>query len=78
MSITKSAANNLAVALESRTGVLAKVPLILAVDADADAAAIRNSHLAKTCCISRPVGFFKLLEAMQKLGMRWIVLKPED
>ncbi len=69
---------NLSLALESRRDALCAIPLILIAEGPAEEAEIRRLAFPNTACISRPVGFFKLLEAMQKLGMRWMVLRPKD
>lgn len=61
---------------ESRRGPLAGVPLIFLVDSHEEEMEFRKLNLPLSICVSRPMGFFKLLEAMQKLQMRWIVLKP--
>ena len=67
---------NLSMAVESRRGVLSSIPLIMVVESRGEEEEIRNLSLPLTTCITRPIGFFKLLEGMQKLGMRWIVLRP--
>jgi len=63
--------------LESRRGVLSAIPLIVAVGSREEEEVIGRMTLANTTCVTRPIGFFKLLEAMQKLGTRWIVLRPK-
>ena len=35
--------------------------------------AARESGLARTCPLSKPMGFFKLLECIQKMEMHWLV-----
>jgi DNA-binding response OmpR family regulator len=69
--------SSLALLTESRRGPLAEIPLIIALDSRDEEAEIRKLNLPLSACISRPIGFFKLLEAMQKLQMRWIVLRPK-
>ncbi|MBW8888201.1 MAG: response regulator transcription factor [Fibrobacteres bacterium] len=61
---------------EWRRGPLAGVPLIFLVDSTEAEAEFRKLNLPLSICVTRPIGFFKLLEAMQKLRMRWVVLKP--
>ncbi len=61
---------------ECRHGSLADIPLIFLVDSPEAEMGFRNLNLPLSICVSRPIGFFKLLEAMQKLQMRWMVLKP--
>jgi DNA-binding response OmpR family regulator len=68
---------NVFAALESRHGRLASIPLIIMVDSREEEDEIRRLELIRTATVSRPAGFFKLLEAMQKLGMRWLVLRPD-
>jgi hypothetical protein len=68
---------NLAPIMESRRGAVGTVPLIVVVASPEEEGEISRLNLAITACVSRPIGFFKLLEAMQKLEMRWIVLKPK-
>jgi hypothetical protein len=62
--------------MESRRGPLAAIPLIIVAESHEEEDEIRRLNFPRTASISRPIGFFKLLEAMQKLGMRWIVLRP--
>jgi CheY-like chemotaxis protein len=69
--------SGLALLRESRRGPLADVPLIVLVDSREKEAEFQRLDLPLSACVSRPIGFFKLLEAMQKLRMRWIVLKPQ-
>lgn len=68
--------SNLTLLTESRRGPLAGIPLIVALDSREEEGEIRKLGLPLSACISRPIGFFKLLEAMQKLQMRWLVLRP--
>lgn len=68
--------SNRILGIESRMGSLKKVPLIIIASNREEEESIRTLNIPNCACFSRPVGFFKLLEAMQKLGMRWIVLKP--
>ena len=77
MGLRESARLNLAPIMESRRGNLLETPLIVIVDSREEEDEIRRLHLPNTASVSRPIGFFKLLEAMQKLEMRWIVLKPK-
>lgn len=69
--------SNLTLLTESRRGPLARIPLIVALDSREEEGEIRKLGLPLLACISRPIGFFKLLEAMQKLQMRWLVLRPK-
>jgi hypothetical protein len=34
---------------------------------------IRNAALPRVSCLSKPIGFFKLLECIQKMDMHWFV-----
>lgn len=68
--------SGLALLRESRRGPLADIPLIVLVDSREREVEFQKLDLPLSACVSRPIGFFKLLEAMQKLRMRWIVLKP--
>ena len=77
LSLRESGRINLGPVLESRRGALAAIPLIVVVESPEEEGEVRRLHLPNAVCVSRPIGFFKLLEAMQKLEMRWIVLKPE-
>jgi DNA-binding response OmpR family regulator len=63
------------VAHASRKNRLAGVPLIVVAASRLEEEAVRGLSLPRTHCMGRPLGFFKLLEAMQKLGMYWMVLK---
>jgi hypothetical protein len=76
-SLRDSGRLNLSPIHESRRGALGGIPLIIVVESPAEEEEIRKLRFPNTALISRPVGFFKLLEAMQKLEMRWIVLKPK-
>jgi DNA-binding response OmpR family regulator len=68
--------SNRVLGIESRVGSLKQVPLIIIASNREEEESIRKLNIANCSWFSRPVGFFKLLEAMQKLGMRWIVLRP--
>jgi len=68
---------NLSPVQESRRSVLGEIPLILVVESQSEEEEIKRLQLPNTAFVSRPVGFFKLLEAMQKMEMRWIVLRPK-
>lgn len=59
----------------SRRGAMAQVPLVVVADTRDEEERIRARNLPHTFVIGRPLGFFKLLEAMQKLGLFWIVLR---
>lgn len=63
------------VAWASRKNRLAETPLIVVASSRNEEEAIRGLSLPRTHCMSHPLGFFKLLEAMQKLGMYWMALK---
>jgi DNA-binding response OmpR family regulator len=77
LSFRESGRPNIAPIMESRRGALGAIPLIAVVDSREEEEEIRRLNLVSTACITRPIGFFKLLEAMQKLGTRWIVLRPK-
>lgn len=68
---------NLTPIMESRRGIMAAVPLIVIVESRDEEEEIRRLQLPGTASVTRPIGFFKLLEAMQKLEMRWIVQRPK-
>jgi hypothetical protein len=76
-SLRDSGRLNLSPIMESRRGALGAIPLIIVVESRDEEEEIRRFQFANMTFISRPVGFFKLLEAMQKLGMRWLVLRPK-
>jgi hypothetical protein len=59
----------------SRRGVLAQVPLVVVAGMREEEEQIRARNFPNTYVIGKPIGFFKLLEAMQKLGMFWVVLR---
>jgi hypothetical protein len=59
----------------SRRGAMAQVPLVVVADTREEEEQIRSQNLPNTFVMGKPLGFFKLLEAMQKLGMFWIVLR---
>jgi DNA-binding response OmpR family regulator len=66
-------------ALASRKGSLEQVPLVILSETREAEDAVRALSLSRTYCMGKPLGFFKLLEAMQKLGMHWMVLRsPPD
>jgi hypothetical protein len=78
LSLWKSSGLNPGFANESRRGNLKGIPLVVVAESRQEEEEIKKLGLFRTACISRPIGFFKLLEALQKLHMRWIVLKPAD
>jgi DNA-binding response OmpR family regulator len=59
----------------SRRGALAQVPVVAVADTREEEERIRARNFPNTYVIGKPLGFFKLLEAMQKLGMYWIALR---
>lgn len=59
----------------SRRGLLAQVPLVVVAGDRDEENQIRSRNFPGTYVIGKPLGFFKLLEAMQKLGMFWVVLR---
>ncbi len=61
--------------LQSREGSLKHIPLIVVAGNREEEEAFRKLDLPRTFCITKPIGFFKILEAMQKLGMYWIALR---
>lgn len=68
--------SNRVLGIESRMGSLRHIPLIIIASTREEEESIRKLNIPNCASFNRPVGFFKLLEAMQKLGMRWIVLRP--
>lgn len=59
----------------ARRGALAQVPLVVVAGNREEEEQVRARSHANTYVIGKPLGFFKLLEAMQKLGMFWLVLR---
>lgn len=59
----------------SRRGAMAKAPLVVVADTRDEEDQFRSRNLPNTFVMGKPLGFFKLLEAMQKLGMYWVVLR---
>lgn len=59
----------------SRRGAMSQVPLVVVAGLREEEEQIRARAYPDTYVMGRPLGFFKLLEAMQKLGMYWIVLR---
>ena len=59
----------------ARRGALAQIPMVVVAGNREEEEKIRAMSFAKTYVIGRPLGFFKLLEAMQKLEMFWLVLR---
>jgi DNA-binding response OmpR family regulator len=76
LSMGGSAGSNRILAVESRIGSLKEIPLIIVANHREEEDSIRKLNLPNVSCFTKPTGFFKLLESMQKLGMRWIVLRP--
>ena len=76
-SLRNSGKLNLTPVQECRRGALGEIPLIVVVESQSEEEETKRLHLPNTALVSRPVGFFKLLEAMQKMEMRWIVLRPK-
>lgn len=72
----ESSSSNRILAIESRIGALKEIPLIIVANQREEEESIRKLNLPNVSCFTKPTGFFKLLESMQKLGMRWIVLRP--
>jgi two-component system response regulator len=60
--------------IESLKKEMKDIPLICVSGSREQEDAIRALNLPRTHCMGKPLGFFKLLEAMQKLGMYWLVL----
>lgn len=59
----------------ARRGALAQVPLVVVAGSRDEEELIRTRSHPNTFVMSKPLGFFKLLEALQKLGMFWVVLR---
>lgn len=76
-SLRNSGKLNLSPIQEYRRGALGEIPLIVVVESQSEEEEAKRLRLPNTAFVSRPVGFFKLLEAMQKMEMRWIVLRPK-
>jgi hypothetical protein len=62
----------------SRRGTLVQVPLVVVAGTREEEDQIRSRNFANTYIMGKPLGFFKLLEAMQKLGMFWLVLRSPE
>jgi hypothetical protein len=58
---------------------LKESPLVYLADSREAEEEFRGRKLDNAFCVIKPLGFFKLLEALQKLGVYWIVYpkKPE-
>lgn len=56
------------------TPTFRRIPLVILTPTKEEEDTIRRQNLEGTFPISKPFGFFKLLEALQKLGVYWIVL----
>lgn len=57
---------------------LRNIPLVVVVDSPETEKEYRAANLPRTHCVRQPLGFFKLLEALQKLEMRWLILNRAD
>lgn len=55
-----------------------EVPLIVVAHSVEAERALAGFKLAMTYVLGKPLGFFKLLEAMQKLGLYWTVRRTPD
>lgn len=76
--ITSMAGAELSAVLGSaRGGAMAQVPLVVVAATREEEDYIRSLNHPNTYVIGKPLGFFKLLEAMQKLGMYWIALRSQ-
>jgi DNA-binding response OmpR family regulator len=75
MSMGVTGADKIGLAIESRKNGLEAVPLIIVTDSGDAEHEIRRFGLVRTYIIGKPIGFFKLLEAIQKLGMYWNILR---
>lgn len=61
-------------AIEALKKEMGQTPLICLAASREQEDGVRALSLPRTYCMGKPLGFFKLLEAMQKLGMFWLVL----
>jgi DNA-binding response OmpR family regulator len=52
---------------------LDQLPVILACGSPEEETAVRAWNAGRIACMSKPAGFFKLLECIQKLEMHWNV-----
>jgi CheY-like chemotaxis protein len=52
---------------------LDRLPIIVACASPEEEREVRAWSLRRTACMSKPAGFFKLLECIQKLEMHWWV-----
>lgn len=73
--VSQSGADLAEVLGAARRGALAQVPLVVVAGTRDEEEAIRARGHVNTYVMGKPLGFFKLLEALQKLGMFWIVLR---
>jgi CheY-like chemotaxis protein len=52
---------------------MASVPIACCCRTPLEEKAIRDAALHRVSCLSKPIGFFKLLECIQKMDMHWFV-----
>lgn len=50
-----------------------RIPVALCCSSPEEEKAARESGLPRLCPLSKPIGFFKLLECIQKMEMHWLV-----
>lgn len=62
----------------ARRGALAQVPLVVVAGTRDEEDRVRAQNHTNTFVIGKPLGFFKLLEALQKLGTYWVVLRSPE
>jgi CheY-like chemotaxis protein len=56
---------------------LDRLPVIVACGSPEEERQVRAWSLRRVACMSKPPGFFKLLECIQKLEMHWFVFGSE-
>lgn len=62
-------------ALQLRANSATKnIPLLLLINNPEEESPIRRQNIPQVLCLLKPFGFFKMLEALQKLGLYWIVM----
>jgi hypothetical protein len=73
----KPGASKLISLLHELTGkdLFSEIPIIVMVETMEECDSVNALGLKKAFCMMRPMGYFKLLEALQKLEMHWLVFK---
>lgn len=56
---------------------LAEVPVVMLANTKQEEEVLRGENLPGSYAITKPVGFFKILEALQKIGVYWVVYRRQ-